>query len=660
MRKALRGFAVVALVASGSTAVQASGPETRPPEIRLEHLTPGPAPLALPFSGTHLGARWHGDHDGVVEIRTATATTTSPWSRWRTLGVAHDLEDEATGLVYSGLVRIDGATRLQARHGDGVAALELVLIDAGDSPAIPVQGPSGAPGAPGAPEIVTRAGWGADERMRKGNPKHAPVSKLVVHHTVTPNDDPDPASTVRAIYAFHTRSRGWDDIGYNFLVDHTGRVYEGRFARAYPPGETPTGEDGSGRGVIGAHARGFNQGSAGFAMLGDFSRDVGPAPAAFDGLVRLAAWRAGARNINPEGSDPYTGAGGRTSTFPNISGHRDLGSTSCPGDRLYGRLPELRRKVADALAGRYPQPAPAPPEPAPAPLPVPEPPAVPVPGWWAAGGDGRVEAVGEAPSEGDMGSGPLNAPIVAMAATRSRDGYWLAGADGGVFAFGNAPFLGSATGRLKAPVVHLEPTPSGKGYWVVSRSGEVAGFGDAAALGRAGGLPVEIAGMAATPTGTGYWLAAADGRVFAFGDAMVTSAAGGRAATEVKGVARPGTPIVSIAASRDGRGYWLLGSDGGVFSVGVPFHGSVPARQAKTEAVQLRVSEDGGGYYVAGADGALFAFGDADTRRERPGGPGAVVVDAALRPTADATSAEEGKPWPSVTERAGLQASSGV
>ena len=90
---------------------------------------------------------------------------------------------------------------------------------------------------------MSRAAWGADEGMRTGAPEFAPPRKLIVHHTVTPNDDPDPASTVRAIYAYHTHQHGWNDIGYNFLVDAAGRVYEGRYARAYAPGETPTGED---------------------------------------------------------------------------------------------------------------------------------------------------------------------------------------------------------------------------------------------------------------------------------------------------------------------------------------------------------------------------------------------------------------------------------
>jgi hypothetical protein len=211
----------------------------------------------------------------------------------------------------------------------------------------------------------------------------------------------------------------------------------------------------------------------------------------------------------------------------------------------------------------------------------------------------------------------------------------LAGADGGVFAFGDAPFLGTAGGRLKAPAVHLEPTPSGRGYWLLSRSGEILAFGDAAFRGSTALLPFETVGMASTPTGQGYWVATADARVFAFGDALLQRvAAGVGAASGASDEPSPTTGIVAIAAHPDGRGYWLLGQDGGVFAFDVPFHGSVTGRRAYRGAVELRVTETGDGYYVAGEDGAVFAFGDADRRRERPGRPeDGGVVDFAFRPT---------------------------
>ncbi|MGH9005370.1 MAG: hypothetical protein ACRDYV_19785, partial [Acidimicrobiia bacterium] len=103
-------------------------------------------------------------------------------------------------------------------------------------------------------------------------------------------------------------------------------------------------------------------------------------------------------------------------------------------------------------------------------------------------------------------------------------------------------------------------------------------------------------------------------------------------------------PIVAIAASPDGKGYWLLGRDGGVLSFGVPFHGSVGDRQPYAKAVDLRATDSGQGYYVAGTDGAVFAFGDADPRRERPVGGPEAIVDVAFRPIAPRPSATPATP----------------
>src|SRR5437879_4018889 len=85
-------------------------------------------------------------------------------------------------------------------------------------------------------------------------PEFYPIQKLICHHTATQNRDPDPAATIRSIYYYHAVTQTWGDIGYNFLVDESGRIYEGRYSRPYPTGAYPTGEDATGKGVTGAHA----------------------------------------------------------------------------------------------------------------------------------------------------------------------------------------------------------------------------------------------------------------------------------------------------------------------------------------------------------------------------------------------------------------------
>jgi hypothetical protein len=207
------------------------------------------------------------------------------------------------------------------------------------------------------PAVIPRSGWGADESLRFDSsgkeiwpPAFWPIQKLIVHHTDTQNGDPDPAATVRSIYYYHAVTQGWGDIGYNFLIDESGRIYEGRHSRDYAPGETPTGQDFSGRGVTGAHAQGFNSGTVGIALLGTLtSRDA--TPAAHDALERLLAWEAYSTGIDPEGSSTYLNpVSGQQATFPNIAGHRDVNATECPGSVFYSTLPAIRTDVDARIA----------------------------------------------------------------------------------------------------------------------------------------------------------------------------------------------------------------------------------------------------------------------------------------------------------------------
>ncbi|MGH9282486.1 MAG: hypothetical protein ACRD0S_06065, partial [Acidimicrobiales bacterium] len=160
-------------------------------------------------------------------------------------------------------------------------------------------------------------------------------------------------------------------------------------------------------------------------------------------------------------------------------------------------------------------------------------------GYWMAGADGGVFALGDAPF---LGSVPrVASPIVGIVPTSTGKGYWLMASDGGVFAFGDAPFKGSTGGRrLNAPMVALVPTRTDQGYWLVGADGGVFAFGDAGFHGSALGVATNksVVGIAPTPSGKGYWLAASDGGIFAFGDAgFYGSAADGHMAGSVVGIA---------------------------------------------------------------------------------------------------------------------------
>ena len=539
------------------------------------------APLArtvgVPFAASHLGVRWTGTEDAVVEARTSALP--GVWGPWQQVEVAHDLGDAARHRVLSGLLRAGGASRVQVRARGNARDLDVVAIDSENGPRHLVRDrPRAAGAAVAQPPVIARSQWGADESMRRTGPSHAPVSRMVVHHTVTPNNDPDPASTMRAMYAYHVKGNGWDDIGYNFVVDGSGRVYEGRHARSYAPGEVPTGESLDGRGVIGAHAEGDNDGSVGVAVMGTFTGTV-PPQAAVDAVVRLLAWKADRHGLDPVGTTTW--AGGRT--LPTVAGHRDVGSTACPGDQLYARLPTIRQAAAAAVAQAR---------------------GSTTPGYWTVARDGRVFAFGRATAPLGAVLGALVAPAAGVAATRSGQGFWVVSEGGRVLPFGDALLLGSPelSGLLDRPgrSVAIEATPSGLGYWVAEEGGRVRNYGDAPALGGPGTGPV--VGMARTPSGRGYWVATADGRVSAHGDAPGLGSAAGRS----------GAPIVAVAGAEGGRGYWLVAADGTVLPFGAARRaGGLPERRVAARVVDARATATGRGYYLLGADGAVFTFGDA-------------------------------------------------
>jgi N-acetylmuramoyl-L-alanine amidase len=185
----------------------------------------------------------------------------------------------------------------------------------------------------GSPLLASRASWRADERIVRSKPVIADrLAFAVVHHTAGRNgySPSESAAIVRSIQLYHVKGNGWNDIGYNFLVDRYGKVFEGRGG-------------GVDRNVVGAHAEGFNTGSAGIAVIGDYGSTT-VTKAAEDALASVIAWRLDLAHVDPLGTLSHlSGGNGR---FPGglpvflrtVSGHRDTGFTACPGDALYARL----------------------------------------------------------------------------------------------------------------------------------------------------------------------------------------------------------------------------------------------------------------------------------------------------------------------------------
>jgi flagellar hook assembly protein FlgD len=190
------------------------------------------------------------------------------------------------------------------------------------------------------PPMVRRAEWNADESIVRGAPSYAARLRFsTVHHTAGSNSysPSESAAIVRGIQRYHVLSNGWDDIGYNFLVDKYGRIFEGRGG-------------GISKNVIGAHAGGFNTGSVGVAVIGIYESASLPA-AARRAVENLLAWRLDVGHVRPRDLVDTISAGssrwpaGTRVRLRAISGHRDTSYTSCPGSTVYGQLGSIARRV---------------------------------------------------------------------------------------------------------------------------------------------------------------------------------------------------------------------------------------------------------------------------------------------------------------------------
>ncbi len=220
--------------------------------------------------------------------------------------------------------------------GENITA---VLISPPEQPPDLVPLPNAATPAGQPPHIINRAEWGADERMRCGDPRYdTKILGGVVHHTAGSNEysPADSAGIVRSIYEYHTRTLGWCDIAYNAMVDKYGQVFEGRAGGMTRP-------------VEGAHTGGFNHNTWGVAMLGNFEAEP-PTPIQLRTTARLLGWVLGQSGVDPLGTVVLPSEGGSftkfpfgaSPTLPTIFTHRDVGITECPGNAAYALMGQIR------------------------------------------------------------------------------------------------------------------------------------------------------------------------------------------------------------------------------------------------------------------------------------------------------------------------------
>ncbi|HZR99652.1 MAG TPA: N-acetylmuramoyl-L-alanine amidase [Chloroflexota bacterium] len=288
-------------------------------------------PHAVAHAFNAVGAVWP---DGApprgrdLEVRTSEdGTSWTPWQPLRTEG-AGGRRPRST------LLFVPASRLVQYRLPAPAPTPRLVFIDTLDGPTLAdlqtraahprllsTESVVAAQASAPRPAIVSRPEWGAQEAWRWWVPEYRVTHHLAVHHTGASTGAADPAAAVRSVYHYHAVVLEWGDVGYHYLVDWTGTIYEGRYG---------------GPNVVGGHIRGHNPGVEGIAALGNYDY-AWPSDSLEQALGSLVAWRAEMLGIDPQGSSLLDG-----DLVPNVLGHRDAAQTDCPGRRLYFDLGAVR------------------------------------------------------------------------------------------------------------------------------------------------------------------------------------------------------------------------------------------------------------------------------------------------------------------------------
>lgn len=323
----------------------------------LGSLSKTSAPVRAARRFALVGVAWEGPRETRIELRAqAPDGHWSPWAVASTLGHDPDRPTEGghSGAFFGEPIWTGPADRVQLRSDHPVHGLRLIFVSssggtsmASAAAALPRALPVLDAG-PGQPPILAREAWAHGHAPPRHKPEYGAIKLAFVHHTVSPNGygAGEVPAMLRAIYQYHVHARGWWDIGYNFVIDRFGRVWEARAGGIDMP-------------VIGAQAGGYNAESTGVAMLGDFMNAV-PSKAALRTLKRLLAWKLSLHGLPTEGHvtvvvDPasayYTPfRPGAHVSLPRVAGHRQGDTTDCPGNALYARLPSIRPAITQ-LAG---------------------------------------------------------------------------------------------------------------------------------------------------------------------------------------------------------------------------------------------------------------------------------------------------------------------
>lgn len=385
-----RGLFVAAASVPAGAAVLSAAPALADPSVKDGETRIVDIPLAeVPLSGdgdaqvreladqpaTMVGVTWPNDTDA-PEVQARGLGEDGEWTEWLPLETAENPEtgEDAAGteVAWVGVVsalqiraELEGAdvteslvahvvTTSPAPSDNQVGQLTgpdasvsqsdqvtTMAVAASTNPATPVLGP-------GAPSYVSRAAWGADESKVRGTSGADQLKAVVIHHTAGTNNysSTQSAQIVRGILNYHTGTMGWADIGYNILVSKYGQIFEGRSGGLH-------------RNITGAHAFGFNTGSFGISVMGDYS-STPPPRAARVAVAQLVGWKLlntfqtsvwGKSSWTPGTGTRF--AAGKTISLAKMMGHRDVNYTECPGRSLYDQFDTIRGEAQAFVDGGW-------------------------------------------------------------------------------------------------------------------------------------------------------------------------------------------------------------------------------------------------------------------------------------------------------------------
>jgi hypothetical protein len=543
-----------------------------------------------PTSPTNMvGFEWEGESEGELQTR---ALKSGVWTEWVEAGGQPDEgpdsgSPEGKGGTFTGPVWFGfGVEEVEVRVERGsLRGLKMHSIRSDPRPA--TRGISSASATPAWPGIYFRNQWGADESWRSCTTTVADKINLgVVHHTATSNDyaGHDVGPILQAIYHYHVFSRGFCDIGYNFLIDKYGRIFEGRAG-----GVTEA--------VQGAHAQGFNYGSFGASVIGNHEI-AGVEPAAYAALRTLFAWKFAHHGVDAGAQVTVTSGGsnkwpaGTVLGFSTIIGHRDVSQTACPGDHLYPFLANLRRDVQWEVMSTPP---------------------FPLGGWQPVSTQPRLLVLSSwgglhpAGREGAVfHTGFWHGWPIIRGGVRLPTGGYIIDGWGGFHSFGGGPTPSAGPYWQGWDIVRgLAGRPTTASGWVLDGWGGIHPFGGAPAMQSHGYWPGwDIArGLVVNSAGTGGYVMDAFGGIHRAG---ISPAVNDGPYWQGWDIAR------GFALRADGKSGYVVDAFGGVH----PFGGAPKLNVSRytpgaDSARGIVLNAQGNGGWTVDADGYLWPFGNA-------------------------------------------------